>query len=307
MNRSGKITLLRKIYDYFLKKWFFSLAIITLPSIIIFSNAFYHSFIDHTNSPFLKIHEMLISFLFVPTFIFALFKSIADYYNSQAKDKGQIILLNIMQTLNEAIINQTKNTLKTVHKLEIGTILEKDHILDILPETEFLLNRLRKMFREIFGIDEDNISISIVYRLNKGKWNWLHSMNIIESKDLSLEEIISNPNSSARQVIDGKKKEIFFLPDKRVGSYHKMYVESERDRECGGIGSIICSDVSVESKSHKLEAILNITTYKKQLCHIKDRESIFKIEKFIIDPINIRVKNNLSFLLLKKLMKNKEN
>jgi hypothetical protein len=300
MDKDGTISRPRKFYTFFSKKWFLSLLIVTSPSIFILCYWSYHFLFGHGENSYFNSSWILLTLCTAVSFFFALSKGIADRYNDRAKNRGQIILSKVLQSLNESLRDETDRNLQLVSKFGSEHAYIPLHLL-INPKGQIrsLMTEVGEMLSEILGIPISHMSFSLIYRCDDGKW--MHYLNVDRRRELSLHEIVSDPRTAARQVLDGKAHGILFLPDKRIGKNEGQYVPTERDRDFGEIGSVICLDTSVGTGKHHLQAVLTINTYGFQVCHVKDFESQHKIQKFMLDPVISRIKNYLSFVLLSEI------
>ncbi len=292
----------RKIYDFLIEYWFVSAFISTAPAwwftfVEIFGGNFGFIVDGKLTPSALKVFEPL----FVISFLFTLLMSLADRYNERAKKAGQ----NILNIMLESV-----NAIKHAKLRRFTRYIDANHnqqnlnpFFDITqPQTqiESVLENIRIALSQIFDIGRDDISLSIIYKTDKNpNWKWLSTMNI--ETDLELQELTTNPYTSVKQIIDGHADLIFF-PDKRVGVQQNQYVGGRKDQSHGGRGSVLCKDISLETNTKCIQAILSVATYGLQLCKTNDADAIHKITGILLPSFERRIQLELALLYIKEVM-----
>lgn len=295
-----RLTLPRRIYNYFIKHWFLSSLVTTMSTyyLILVGVAGKQIGLADVDCQITKLGMGIFFPVFVLSMIFVFLKTYSDKYNEQVKYNGQLILEKILSS-NIAITqkktyrlcdyimqNHDKKGLKPFHTV----IQPKLHIGSILENIQICLS-------EIFGIRREDIGLSIVYKKDTAtNWKYLHTINI--AADMKLKDLINNPCTTTRQIIDGKANTIFF-PDKRVGLRQDQFVEGPKDKQHNGIGSIVCCDISVDSDNQFIFAILCITTYGCQICEKNDLDSTYKLLNVLLPSFEDAVKLELALLYIK--------
>ncbi|UCC79380.1 MAG: hypothetical protein JSW64_14085 [Candidatus Zixiibacteriota bacterium] len=298
-----RMTLPRRIYDYFVRHWFISSLLMTIPAywfVFIQFQGENTGLIDNKGA-FTNPALIVFWVLFALSFVYAILKSASDKYDEDAKQSGQFVLSKMLEGINSAKqrkLRRYSNYIKdNFGKKSVTAYADIENPTD---QIESILENIQVSLSEIFGIRRDDIGLSIIYRYNLGaEWNWLCTINI--QNDLSLEDLINNDKTSARQIIDRKESYIFF-PDKNVGFINEKYVQGKKDKSYGGIGSIICRDISIRNSNVFVQAVLSITTYGKQLCDISDSEAIMKIEQVLLPCYELRLTSELALLYIKEEM-----
>ncbi|NOZ84152.1 MAG: hypothetical protein GXP60_05005 [Epsilonproteobacteria bacterium] len=300
-----KITSGRKIYKFFTQKWFLTAFILTSAS---------HWFV------FLKIMGKDVGLikedgsltllaniitwpLFTVSLLFALLKSAADRYNNQVINKGHFILERILQSANNI----------TTRKMLRFWNFIKEHYdkKDITPfkditqpkeQINAILDNLQVTLSEVFGINRNDINITIIYKLDSEDWDWFYIMN--GGDHLDLKTLVNNQSTTIWRIINGERSSIFFA-DKREGVNKNMYLPDKKDQRYDNIGSILCRDISIGTDRKFVKATLSISTYGKQFCKINDKEAKKKIENLIIDPFVKRLQLEFALHFIKHCMNNK--
>jgi hypothetical protein len=294
-------TLLRKIYNFFSFYWKTTVLIQILPGIfLIVIEIAGQSLFLITNGAL----TLLGHFIFWPVLLiscsFSIIKSFADRYNNIAKDNGQLILREILSSINTAneqkylrylkFLEDTHKRRKNRNRLSI--------IVKPYDEIVCLMDNLRNSLSRLFEIDTERIGLSIIYKFDGQKqYSYLRTVNI--DNDLCLDEVINNPKTTLNQIILGKKPMVFF-PDKRIGAQTNQYVFGNKDGIFDGIGSILCYDTSVGGDSKFVSAVLSVSTYGVQICSSKDTDAQRKVTENILPSYIHRFKEELAILFIKK-------
>jgi hypothetical protein len=297
---------LRKLYDYFVEHWFLSGLITASPAFLFALIQIFGNNVGIYNQGMLTFTASLILWpLFIILAAFSFLLAYADRYDEKAKKDGQFIyalLLECVNTITETKLRRFTRYINT-HKTRRGV----NPFFDITqPNTqmESILENIRIAFSKMFGISRDNIGLSIVYKTDENaSWGWLNKMNI--GDDLTLDELLNNPNSAVRQIID-KKTGFLFFPDKKVGIERNQYVPGEKDKATDNLGSIICKKISTNT-DNCIQAILCVTTYGCQICDENDSETREKINLVLLPTFERRIQVELALLYTKEVIASQPN
>ena len=100
-------------------------------------------------------------------------------------------------------------------------------------QIESLLDNIQVTLSEIFHIERDNIGLSVLYKPNMSEtWEFIESVNTIN--DLDLTTLVTNPNTTARQIIDKKNTSLLF-PDKKIAAHENKYIPGPKDESYNNI------------------------------------------------------------------------
>ncbi len=295
-------SLLRKIYNYFIEHWVISAFISTAPAFVFtFTEFFGVNFGLKDINGALTLRALIILWpLFIVSLLFSFAMALADKYDEFAKQNGQYVLSRTIQSLDEIKHKKLKRFTRYIEQNHGKTGLTP--FRDITQPTfqlESILENLQYTMSDIFGIRHNDIGISLMYRTDKdSSWRWLYTSNI--ESDLSIEEIINDPHTTARQIIDGKTSSLFF-PSKRTAVVAGQYVSSSKDAANRMIGSIICRDIGIGTPRY-VNAVLSMSTYGKQICLENDEDAIFKIEELLLPSFERRIQLELALLYIKDVM-----
>lgn len=291
------------IHDYFTKRWFIAAILFTIP-------AFGFTFVElfGRNLGWIGEDGKLVSFpkvilivLFVLSFLFSLLKSYADSDSDNARRNGQFVLDKMLQGVNTIKYKKFQRFVEYIDSHNDSTNASPFfEITQPKKQIEAIFDVIQEMLSEIFGISRNNVGISIVYKTDKGrKWDWLNTLNI--ENDLPLKDLLENPNSTIKKIIDGDRNLIFY-PDKRRGIEKQEYISGRADDTNNNIGSIICKDISIATDHRYIHAILSVSTYGNQLCGEKDFDAIGKIERIILPAIERRLQLELALLYIREVV-----
>ncbi len=295
--QNRKITFFRRLYDTSIKHWIWASIVPLIPGLFILISVFGRNLglkdIDNNLYPvvyYVSLPIFLISILF--TFL----KSSADKWNENSKYKGQKVLGNL---------NSSLNALKEYKYRRFINYIQ-DHPDDSSPfheitkprtQIELILDNFRTVLSQNFGIESDNIGVSVLIKKDGSDWEWMPSINLKEG--LQLNDLISNDHTTAYQIIHANQDYMFF-PDKREAITKNKYVPDTRDKSCENIGSIFCGNISIDH--NKLQAVFSISSYGEQFCTNKDTEAIYLITKKIFPTYERRLKVELALLYIKEVM-----
>ncbi len=288
---------------FFIQRWIISTLILTLSShwLIFIKYAGDKVGMADSTGKLTTLGFLITTVFFLSSLLFALLKTAADKYNEKAKTRGGFILQRLLESINFVTKKKMQRFLKYVDdnfsNLDIHPFGE---ITKPREQINSLLENIQVTLSQIFGLDRDKISVSVLYQSPESdEWEVLDSINI--NNELDIDELINNPNTTLRQVIDRKSNSIF-LPDKRVAHTRKQYVYAPLDEQFENIGSIFCSDISVGSDKKRMNAIISISTYGKQLCLETDKDAIHKIQNIIIPTFESRLRLELALFYIKEIL-----
>lgn len=293
----------RKLYDFFIEHWMLSALIMTAPTYwFTFVKLFGKNlgFITDTGELNESIYSVLWP-LFILSFLFTFIKTGADRYNEKVKENGQFVLYKILDSVNNIKYKKYRRFKKYISEHH-DTIEECPFYAITQPQAQIdgILEVLQNCLSDIFGINQEHISLNIIYRTDKnGDWQWLQTRNL--SHGLPLKKLVSESKTSVMPIIEGKK-EIVFYPDKRIAIEKGEYVPGRIDIAHENRGSILCKDVSIEDGNRYVQAILSISTHGIQICDNNDHDAIYKINSILLPAFEKRIRLELSLLYIKDVM-----
>jgi len=292
----------RRLYDFFTKKWYLSAILFTFSSNwFILLQFFGKKWGILNDSGELEIHGIIISIaLVLLTFIFTIIKTLADVKNEEGKLRGQLILKQLLQEINisksmklDKFINYAANT-------KVGEFFD---VLTPEQQIKELTNSLLTTISSLFGIEKNNIGISIIHN-HENKWEWIHTWNI--NNDLNIDQLTSNSHTSLYQVISGIAPFIFWA-DKKDGIKEQKYMSGEIDKTNNNAGSIYCTDISVRKDERIiLQAAITLTTYNQVLCLPNDNKTIDYILSVIMPAFKTRFQLELCLLYIRNEYRKKQ-
>jgi hypothetical protein len=293
----------RRVYDYFLKHWIFSAIILTISAHWFLLLQLGGKGLDliEADGTLSKLGHFITWPVFILSVVFAVLKTAADKYNEEGKNRGGFILRRILDCVNSVTAKKMRR---------FGDYIAENHAKEGLspfrditkPREQItsILDNIQVALSEIFGMDRDQIGLSILFSPNgNDQWSFLEAVNT--THDLDLQTLISNPATTARQIIDGKHTAPFF-PNKQTAAKEQQYVPGPKDKTFNTVGSVLCRDISLPGEDHFFRAILSITTYGKQLCEDADADARHKIENIVIPTFESRLQLELGLLYMKEQM-----
>jgi len=297
-------TLKRQLYEYSVRKWWVLTIIFSLlPLWFLILQFFGTGLCLMSENGKLTIKATVITWVVILVWVlFSIIKPWADNKNQtqmeekyEALKEGSHISEQLLGGMTELEIFRAENYLKFVFekcgRWELSNIIKpKERIKDVATAITSVVNN-------ICGISKNNIGVSIAVE-EDGKWRW--EINRNSEYDLTLGELLKNPNTSFRQIID-KKAVCVFYPDKRVGVREGKYVEGKIDKDHNGEGSVYCKNISIsDNGENRIRAVLSVTTYENQICDQDDEDSKEKFEKKIMPIFETRLKTELSLYFILK-------
>lgn len=251
---NNKNSIVRRLYEYFNKHWFLSFIISSIPAIITtLITLFPERYQEAVNScPFL---EIVLLILLSISAVFTLSKLYFSTKESFA-DRGR---LSVYKTLIQSIIsfeNQNTQELKklifqnryksslTYSGKEPSPFLNATSRLHPVHKIEIFLKKVIEVLSTVFGIDQNNISVSLIYKpKEKDSWSVISELNIYDD-EISLDELMKNPQSSYMQVLSQKGGSLLYIDKKEAISAQK-YVPSDHEQDNQICGSIYCKNLSI--------------------------------------------------------------
>ncbi len=293
-----KSNFLRNIYNFCLKKFPLFILIIFLNSVILFVYIIiYKNNVISSSSVFVIPRTVLIIY-FVSvaiSIIFVFLKSFGDFYNDIVINNGNFVLLKLLKETDSIENYKFDSLLKILENPVKLKAKEFDTYNDPIKQLVFILKKMVNTFSTIFGIDDKLIGMSIIFKNEKNdEWMWIKKSAIEDG--LNLNEVIDNPETSAHQILKGKD-DIIFFPNKIDGIDELKYFKSDKDDKYGCTGSIISKNISL--KKIEYPAVLNIITYKNQLCPTYDSHAISKIMNIILPTFIDRIKIEIALFHIK--------
>lgn len=293
----------RRLYDFFQRNWLLTALVTTGPGLafILFQIVGEPLRLKAATGALTTFGAILFWITVVIAFGTALLKSKADAINHIMKENAQYVLDRLIECLDSIKYKKVRRFSEYIFQHPSGTGLSPfDEITQPRLQIESILEQIRDALADIFGIPAKDIGISIIYRTNyHADWQWLHTMNI--ERDIRLEELINNPHSSARQIIDGRAREVFF-PRKADGAKRDQFVPGQLDNEHGLEGSVICRDLSLSPDHCPMQAVLSLTTYGYPVCDTKDTQAQKKITEILLPSFELRLRNELALLYIKEVL-----
>jgi hypothetical protein len=220
---------------------------------------------------------------------YALLKSLADNYNSTLLHHGNKMLMSIVQATNSAKAHKYTEVVSFIDAQTSPTFCAS---LSPKGQMLFLLESLRLPLAEIFGLDQEQIGLSVLYKArSNATWTLIATSNI--ETEMTASKLSADPGTTAYHVLKKGHTTIFY-PNKRVANAEGQYVYGPKDVQCDNKGSVLCHDVSIRRKRKYMSAVLSITTYGKQICKDRDEEAERKLKSVIIPTISNRIRLELA-------------
>lgn len=142
----------------------------------------------------------------------------------------------------------------------------------LLTETEIL-------FREQFGINKEQLGITIIQKKPKKPWDYKYKTNH-DWNHTKPSNLFSKPSAAKECYEQG---EIIFYPDKLKAQKDGHYQFSDRDSRHKNKGSIFCYPVKANTPNHDVFYIISIATYDKCICPANDHQQIKAIKTILTD------------------------
>lgn len=296
----------RRIYDYLRRKWVLAAVLTSGPGLVfVLFDVVGETFkLKSSAGALTDLGSALFWASFVVAIVIAVVKAKVDAIDQIAKENAQFILDELVSGLDQIKHRKVRRFCEFIrsHSRETG-VSPFHEITQPRMQIESNLEKIRDVLSAIFGIPNNDIGLSLIYRITaESDWEFLYTMNI--ENDISLEELLGNPQTSARQIIDGKSKAIFFAR-KESGRAVGQFVPGKLDEDRALTGSIICRDVSLADGCCAMRAILSITTYGQSVCDEDDLQAKKKIEQVILPSFELRLRNELALLYIKEVIAEK--
>lgn len=275
--------LLRNTYEWLNLHWRFSAFLSTIPGLwFIFIELLAQNIVLFRDEDG-KLTQFGISLsiaIFVVFAVYSFLKAFGDNYIVYTRLEGQKVLGTLFQALS---VNVIRKYGEYQDYIERATRKRRNPLRRVeKPQSQItnLAFSIQSSFSRLFDIPEDQISVSIAIKSpGTGHWEWFRRINA--DNDSSLEELLANPTSSFFQIVNHIKSYVFY-PRKVDGENAREYFPSPLDQQYDLIGSIICRDVSVESRNRCLEGVLSVSTYGVEICDPDDEETIQKINTLVL-------------------------
>lgn len=301
---------LRNSYDFFIKHWIISSILVTVP-------AFWFLLLElqgqalglvSDNGVFSPLAKIIFWLLFAVSLVIALIKAAGDKYNETAKHNGQLILRNILDSTTAFVNHKMDRYFAYISKNHSMRRLHPfSEIVQPHQQMRILITGLQRCLSNIFDIKPDEISVSVFYRLYtydaqldpEDEWQWLADVN--REFDIPEKDLFTNPRTTFRRIVDGDADYLFF-PDKRIAASGGNYVYGPHDDRVLNIGSILCQRIFVRRGKKFVEAILSISTYGKQICHVDDIYAEEKLSRVVLPAFEKRICLELSLLYMREVI-----
>lgn len=302
-----KDSLIRKLFNFFLKNWIISSIISVIPILVSVIVDFWLPIDCPSWCKYLLTGFVAVSVLF--TVIKNKCTSVDDNKRQKA-DK-------YFQSLTQRNIGTTGNLIEDV----VNVIIEKkyNNIVNV-PIAPFCNDHSRispyskikrycddviTILAKHFDATEDDIGISIYIKntIDNGpsaRWEFLYHNSVI-TQDLSAASISQNAHS-AFFVVQDSPGSIYFK-EKKNALIEKHYVKTTNEESGDVTGNIYCENISLVDGEHKvlLPIIFCVTTYRTRICSDKDYFAVEKAEK-LLSKIGVDIKYEIAQLLLFKSM-----
>lgn len=290
------ISVLRWIYNKSIKWWIFSAILPNIPTLFLLVSVFGPDLGLKNADGTLKSSVLYIGLgLYLPSILFTFLKSSADRWNERGKETTQKIVGVIIQyltTLKEfkliRFVGFMPRAAKNVNPFQ--TITEP------ITQINLILESLRGSLSKVLGINNMNVGVSVIYKIDDCDWDWLASINIVDG--MKLETIVSNTNTTAYHVINNSHQFLFYA-DKRSARDENCYLCDARDSSHKNIGSIYCSNITITNHNHKIQAVLSVSSYGEQFCRVSDDEIEQILTQTIFPAYEMRLKVELALYYIK--------
>jgi hypothetical protein len=247
-----------------------------------------------------------VSFMIIILNVILIFlKAIADRKNMISNKDSQTIYREIFKSLHSSTVKKVQRFKDFINiKEDLTKYSAFKSITKPLLQIESLTDNLVQTLVKLFGLEQDDISISLYYRTNKDNTiNQIHCYNTIN--DLSIKEVVKNEKSTFNYLLRTPNKDQVFFPDKSKAINEGYYIPCNHDNKHNNKGSIICKLFTIESETFTIETILSINTYGKQFCEINDIDSIMKIEVMVLPIFYMRYMLELELYFIKHFQETK--
>ncbi len=169
------------------------------------------------------------------------------------------------------------------------------------------LEKLSGLFIDMTDIPCDDLAVTLAYACrDTGEWAWFDGCNVEDG--LTLRELLSNPNTTFYQVLNGKDGFLFIHKSdarKPSGKDFGRYTLDRKDEENHGVGSIICTKIIVSHhKDEYVTAVLNISTYGKEIFRgMANRKEIQRfLEDEVLRTFITKIKSELALMYAKRTL-----
>lgn len=285
VNNQRKI---RKIYSYFERKWAIPFVMSTLPGGIptflgvvkdIEKFSFFYQEVGEPGVKYIK--ESWAVFFFVCWIFSAIFtffwyggsrsESINDNKRGSAykKVKDTVKMYNKDYYSEFISVIKDKKYSNNVGKAVISINDTSSRLCPVFRLKNNLLH-IQDMCAEIFGINKDEISITIIHRpIGETKWEVMQEINASQY-EMDIDTLMDIPTSSYRKVLEIKNGTIFYS-DKTEAIKNNSYSPNETEINGEIKGSIFCKNISIYSgKKIKEGFIFSLSTRNKKFARPGD-------------------------------------
>jgi len=205
-----------------------------------------------------------------------------NIYINKYKD-DQILLNNILSsldTIDDSICNELEKFIKDGKR---KSHFKEPFYFITRPEQEIkiIIRELIVCLSKLTNLNREEIGVSIIYKYDfENGWQTPISENV---SGRPIKDIIENPNSTARKLIN-ENKDFICCPNKDKAFQGGYYVVSAKDDDKRS-GSIICARATISNGENVyVQGILSITTYGKQLLEENDEDTEECLKSRILTP-----------------------
>jgi len=238
-------------------------------------------------------HELLLLMAAAFTIIVLFFRGISEALEGRVARRYNFILEETMAFMNELIKKKRDRFQNKARHLRRNgnTFALITHPQDQL---EHVLDGTSRLLKQSFGIDQKNISATIILGdQTANKW-WYLLKSDSQKQHTRAKELMSG-SSTARYCFD--TGESIFIPDIRKGSKEDAFLKTERSSK-SKFGSIYCKPIRVTVNGLQYIYIFSICIYGQHLCTPYDEEECRACER-LLDEIAARVELELCLYSIK--------
>lgn len=228
------------------------------------------------NWPIFKDHKQLHDDIFfygiVVSIGFIIIKGLVDNFSSKGDAEYINFANNLIAIAAHAIeskINRFKECSKNITPAgDTFKLISKPE-----EQIKLILEESKKLLRESFGYNEDQISITIIYAngtTNKTYYAFDTNPRWGSTRTKAHKLIAPETFSAASNCL--KTGEPIFIANKEKSGKSNNYVISERDKRLKN-GSVYCYPISIVNDKFEDKYVISIATYGKLLCNESDIEA----------------------------------
>jgi len=270
---------MKKVYTALCNRWIIRTFLILLTTLITIVVTFHDNDIfGFSEFNLWGLLDAESTYFIILTFLFAFIlpAAIIDSWLARYESKNEHFYKSILQSISRITKERGRDILS---ENKITNVAETNSIL-LNPERQIslLIDSLKKHIAEYFALEDTEICISMLFKISeKDGWeNWHYIKNGENAYGLSKEDIITNPKTTFKKMIDNDLSYIFFN-SKNKGIKLNQYVPSSSDSRSFNRedklnnhlkrnGSIFCKHIEVAHGSKIIiTAALMLSTFNKKL------------------------------------------